>query len=422
MSLLMDALKKAEEAKRQSAAAAQQAGEPSRSATDAPATPDSAPAGLPELPDNLALLDDEFQPAGSTRKEPVLAAAAARQPAASPPNTATADARATAHNIFQAKQPAPRNAFPLIIGGVTVLALALIGGYFWWQMQPRSGLAAPAGAAHTLPAPAPIAPIATAPATPALPVDETPAGAAPAPAGASRQGAVSPPLTSAPAERRDEITRSPAPPANVAAEKAAETDSAIRISPARLKVNPQIASAYAAFESGDLAGAQRGYQAVLKNEPRNTDALRGLAAISLLQDRAEDAEALYLRILEADPKDGAAQAGLIGLRGPLDPVQSESRLKILLAGQPDAPALNFTLGNLYARQGRWNDAQQAYFRAYAADGDNPDYQFNLAVSLDQLRQPKLALQYYQGALAAAEKQPAAFDRNQAARRIGELQK
>lgn len=420
----MDALKKAEEAKRQSDAAAQ-AEEPSRPATDAPAAPDNAPAGLPELPDNLALLDDEFQPAGSARKEPALAAPAARQPAApATTNTAAAGARATAQNVFQAKQPAPRNRSPLLI--VTLLALVLIGGYFWWQMQPRGGLAAPAGAARTLPPPAPIAPIAATPAAPAPAASETPAPAAPAAASeasaAPPRGAVSPPLTFTPAERRSETTRSAPPRASAAAENAEKAESPIRISPARLKINPQIASAYAAFESGDLAGAQRGYQTVLNNEPRNVDALRGLAAISLLQGKGEDAEALYLRILEADPKDSAAQAGLIGLRGQLDPVQSESRLKTLLASQPDSPALNFTLGNLYARQGRWNDAQQAYFRAYAADGDNPDYQFNLAVSLDQLRQPRLALQYYQGALAASEKQPAAFDRNQAASRIGELQK
>ena len=161
---------------------------------------------------------------------------------------------------------------------------------------------------------------------------------------------------------------------------------------------------------------------MLKSEPKNTDALHGLAAISLRQGQPEAAEDFYFRILEADPKDSAAQAGLIGLRGQVDPTQSESRLKNLLAGQPESPSLNFALGNLYAQQGRWNDAQQSYFRAYSADSENPDYQFNLAVSLEQLRQPKLALQYYQGALAAATQRPAAFDRNQVAGRVSELQK
>lgn len=203
---------------------------------------------------------------------------------------------------------------------------------------------------------------------------------------------------------------------------AALPESPIRITTSKLKVHPQVASAYQAFQAGDLATAQRDYQSVLKNEPKNIDALHGLAAISLRQGRLEAAEVFYLRILEADPKDSVAQAGLIGLKGQVDPSQSESRLKNLLASQPDSPILNFILGNLYAQQGRWNDAQQAYFRAYTGDSENPDYQFNLAVSLEHLRQPRLALQYYQGALSAATQRPAAFDRAQVAGRVSELQK
>jgi tetratricopeptide (TPR) repeat protein len=211
------------------------------------------------------------------------------------------------------------------------------------------------------------------------------------------------------------------PVARAAAEPPPEPDSPIRITTGRLKLNPVIAHGYQALMEGDLATAQRDYAQVLKSEPKNIDALHGLAAIDIRQGRFDAAENHYLRALESDPKDAAAQAGLIGLRGQVDPVQSESRLKILLAGQPDSPFLNFALGNLYARQGRWNEAQQAYFRAYSGDPDNPDYQFNLAISLDQLRQPKLALQYYQGALAAAAQRPAAFDKNQATGRVRELQ-
>jgi Tfp pilus assembly protein PilF len=38
--------------------------------------------------------------------------------------------------------------------------------------------------------------------------------------------------------------------------------------------------------------------------------------------------------------------------------------------------------------------------AYARDPDNADYLFNVAVSLDHLRQNKLAAQYYRMALNA----------------------
>lgn len=398
----MDALKKAEEAKRQSEAAAKS--EPHLPAAEAPAAAGPEPQGLPELPSRLELLDHEFHATPAAKVEPSIAAA---PPPRQTPEEAQKRERAAAQNVFQAKQTAPRRMFPLVVGGAGLLAAAVIGGYFWWQLQPKSGLGPDPATARTAPPPAPIA---AAPVAPPPPAAAQPAPAAPTPAPA----AVPPALTSA-----EKPAAAKSAPAQAAAP---EPESPIRITTGRLKLNPQIASAYQAFQAGDLPTARRDYQSVLKSEPKNIDALHGLAAISLRQGQPEAAEDFYFRVLEADPKDSAAQAGLIGLRGQVDATQSESRLKNLLAGQPDSPTLNFALGNLYAQQGRWNDAQQSYFRAYSGDSENPDYQFNLAVSLEQLRQPKLALQYYQGALAAATQRPAAFDRNQVAGRISELQK
>jgi tetratricopeptide (TPR) repeat protein len=414
VSLLMDALKKAEEAKRRSEAAAKS--EPQEITPAAEAGTETR--GLPELPSRLELLDHEFHTPPAARPEAAAATAATERPAA-PAAESLRRERAAAQNVFQAKQPA-QNRNLLVVGGLaTLLAAAGIGGYFWWQMQPKGGLGSSPATARSAPPPAPIAaaPVAPAPlpAPAAAAPAATPAAASPAAAApAEKPAAVPPRLT---------LSERAAPrPAARPAPAAAEPESPIRITTARMKVNPQIASAYQAFQSGDLATAERDYRLVLKSEPKNTDALHGLAAISLHKGQPEATEDLYLRILEADPKDNAAQAGLISLRGQVDPTRSESRLKNLLASQPDSPTLHFALGNLYARQGRWNEAQQAYFRAYTIDGENPDYQFNLAVSLEQLRQPKLALQYYQGALAAASQRPAAFDRNQVAGRVGELQK
>lgn len=412
MSLLMDALKKAEEAKRQSEATARiEPQEP------APAAPSTDERGLPELPSHLELLDHEFHAPPAAKPEPAAAVPPSR-PAGQSAETLRRE-RAAAQNLFQAKQT-PQNRNILIIGGLaTLLAVAGIGGWIWWEVQPQSGLGTSPATARTAPAPAPVA---AAPATPPPSPAPSIAPETPAPVFAGTAATPAAPSTSAVPPRLTFSDRAVAARPAPAAPAAAEADSPIRITTARLKVNPQVASAYQAFQSGDLAAAERDYRQVLKNEPKNTDALHGLAAISLRQGQPEIAENFFFRILEADPKDSAAQAGLIGLRGQGDPMQSESRLKNLLAGQPDSPTLHFALGNLYARQGRWNDAQQAYFRAYTGDGENPDYQFNLAVSLEQLRQPGLALQYYQGALAAATQRPAAFDRNQVAGRVSELQK
>lgn len=407
----MDALKKAEEAKRQSEAAAKV--EPQEAA---PTAAGADERGLPNLPSRLELLDHEFHTPPAAKPEPAAAAPAAPERPAGPSAEALRRERAAAQNVFAAKQPAQNRNFLVVIGLATLVAVAGIGGYFWWQLQPKGRLAPSPATARTAPAPLAAAPVSPPPQAAAQPLPTAPAPASAPPEDEEQPAAVPPRLTSA--EKRSATKPAPMP----APAAAPEPGSPIRITTARLKVNPQIASAYQAFQSGDLAAAERDYRQVLRSEPKNTDALHGLAAISLSRGRAEDAEDFYFRILEADPKDSAAQAGLIGLRGQVDPTQSESRLKNLLAGQPDSPTLNFALGNLYARQGRWNDAQQAYFRAYTADSENPDYQFNLAVSLEQLRQPRLALQYYQGALAAAAQRPAAFDKNQVAGRVSELKK
>jgi tetratricopeptide (TPR) repeat protein len=418
----MDALKKAEEAKRQSEASGGSSAQEAQPAAADPSASGNGPGpsaesrGLPELPADLELLDHEFHtpPAPKAKEEAAPAAPAPPPPAAQAKEAAQKRERAAAQNVFQAKQaPGKRNAFPLIVGAIIVLAAAGIGIYFWLQLQPAGGLAPPSSAARPGPPPAPIASAPTPPvvADPAPAVQPVPAPPPAAPAAAQPEEKPAAP------QERPVAAKAPAKPTPVE-----PPESPIRITTSKLKLNPQIASAYDALESGDLATAERDYNLALKGEPKNTDALHGLAAVKMRQGQLEAAESYFLRILEADPKDSAAQAGLVNLRSRADPVQSESRLKNLLSSQPDSAAVHFALGNLYAQQGRWNEAQQAYFRAYTSDSDNPDYQFNLAVSLDQLRQAKLALQYYQGALAAAAQRPAAFDRNQVARRVSELQK
>jgi tetratricopeptide (TPR) repeat protein len=187
------------------------------------------------------------------------------------------------------------------------------------------------------------------------------------------------------------------------------------------QVHPKVDTGYAAYLAGDLATARAEYQAALRDDAGNRDALLGLAAVDVRTGRYEAAEAAYLRLLQADPNDAHAQAGLIALRASrLDPLATESRVKTLLAADPGANVLYFTLGNQLAQQGRWAEAQQEYFKAYAADPDNADFAFNLAVSLDHLRQSKLALDYYRRAIALAEKRAASFDLAAARNRAAQL--
>lgn len=451
MSLLMEALKKAERAKQ--AAREQEQGDQSAArekaelqlAPDDPAAPAEAAAepateasgphpllrdprqGRLEFPRlELESIDDrEFD------LDPVKPRA---------PKDAHADTdvrgRAAARAVFEAKQSdrVPKNRTLLILSAIAVLAALGVGGYFWMQLQGSgSSLAGPQIAAGPVSARLPT------PATmvTAAPVAQVAASPARDHAAAAPAASLNPPGANVGATREAAETphsgRPLAPPRPIARAVSAtgaspesgarkiQASGSVRISPPAVKTNPLLDAAYGAYLANDLAAARASYSAVLERDAANRDALLGLAGVAARERRFDEAESLYLQVLRADPTDTYAQTGLISIRSSADPVAAESRLKTLVASQPDAAFLHYALGNLYAKQRRWNDAEQEHFRAFALDGDNADYCYNLAVSLDQIRQPKQALAHYQRALALAAVRPASFDPSRLRARISELQ-
>ncbi|MDR2507882.1 MAG: tetratricopeptide repeat protein [Candidatus Accumulibacter sp.] len=196
----------------------------------------------------------------------------------------------------------------------------------------------------------------------------------------------------------------------------------LRLSPSTPETGAMTEKAYNLLQAGQFDDARRGYERVLGYDPGNIDALLGLAVIAGKLGQSELAYAYYQRAFEIDPRDPTALAGMINERGLPDPAISESRIKTMLASQPESPALLFSLGNLYAAQGQWSDAQKAYFGAYSIAPDNADYIFNLAVSLDHLNRAELAVRYYNAALriALGNSRVFSFDANQARNRILEL--
>jgi tetratricopeptide (TPR) repeat protein len=186
------------------------------------------------------------------------------------------------------------------------------------------------------------------------------------------------------------------------------------------RVNAAVSEAYAALEAGQFDNAQRLYTQVLRSEPGNVDALLGLASIAQKDNRGEDAQRYFLAILEVEPRHALAQSGLVALMSRADPQAAESRLKQLLAREP-SPPLYFNLGNLYADQGLWPQAQQAYFQAHNLEPRNPDYAYNLAVGLEHLGQQKLALGFYRKAQQLASARGTAnFDFTRVQDRITQL--
>lgn len=167
--------------------------------------------------------------------------------------------------------------------------------------------------------------------------------------------------------------------------------------------------AYAVYTAGEYLRSEELYQAVLSQKPEHRDALLGVAALKLRVGDVAAAHRLYRAVLKRDPENPTANAAMFSLEGGQGGQVTESRLKMLLDEGVDVEYVYFSLGNLYARNRRWADAQQAYFEALHNSPTNPDYNYNLAVSLDRIGQRAAAVKYYDAAISYTDSQQAGFD-------------
>lgn len=292
-------------------------------------------------------------------------------------------------------------------------------------IPPAPATAAPSAEASTE-APQPLPPLPSPPTNPAAGT-EAPAATAsarqPTPPTAAADDAPPPPVAAAPRTRRIRATPTVAaakPDRPAPAELPLEEGVRVRPTAAGDNASARAAEGWEALQRHDLAKAQGHYEAALAADPRNIDALLGLAATAWQQGRPDVASEHYYRVLHLDPQNAQAQSGLIGLAGQVDPQASESRLKQLISHDSSA-FLYAALGHLYAGQAQWTQAQQAYFQAFQLEPANADYAYNLAVGLEHLGQRGIALGYYRKALDLARvRGRAGFDQTQVAARVAKL--
>lgn len=347
-------------------------------------------------------------------------------------------ARHSGLNLFAAKSPQPmaertlpnRN-LPYALSG-TILLLAVGTVYSWHLDFTRS--TASLRAVDMLPA----LPLArdTQPVVPgSTPVAPPEPQSAPMPGQASREArAIAPALeANAPLEKPQSYSRVPAssdnppiypekqiyPDKPMYSDKPAFPEEPTLMDPqTTAPAEPLLMNAYLAYRSGKLDEARQRYLAIFEKDARNPDVLLGLGAIAQQQGANRLAAQYFGRVLLLDPRNAAANAGMAALSADED--YSESRMKNLLREQSNSTVLHFALGNLYARQSRWGEAQQAYFNAHRLEPGNAESAFNLAVSLEHLGMKSLAAHYYRHAMQLDASHDAGFDHAQISRRIDEL--
>jgi Flp pilus assembly protein TadD len=325
-------------------------------------------------------------------------------PAASSPDASAPDSksRLAGKNLFNAKARTPSSARDginrnlLIALGGTVLFLMAGAGYVWYIISPSNNplprpVNMPAVASLNKPA------LSSTPQSITPPEIVSPQAVLPKPAGIPK-----------PSHSAKSVAKAPHAPSNTALHIEQHHEEPI---------DPLLNSAFLAYRSGKFELAQQQYRQALGIDSSNTDALLGLAVIA--QRRGEDSMAAhyYAQVMALDPRNAVANAGMSALT---TGGNRESRLKTLLNEQQDSSTLYFALGNYYAEQARWGEAQQAYFNAYKLEAGNAELAFNLAVSLDRLGQKKPAAQYYQRALQLDPDNHANFDHAKISQRIEDL--
>jgi tetratricopeptide (TPR) repeat protein len=351
------------------------------------------------------------------------------QPVTPPPSSSSmgrSDA-AVAQTVFSAKAPRPvpekGNRGALWAAAVAIgIVIAAAAGYVWYsiklltpaplaaKMRPRppaaptpppaSGEPSSASKMEALMQPSALANLPALP--PASSVAAKPAPAAPAaPAMSAEQAAIMKMLKDAPAS-------APAEPLRLA--RSAETS----------RIPAEVNAGYDALRSGDFATARRRYAAAAVADPGNVDAHLGLATVEARSGNRGAAAAHYRRALDLDARNPTAVAGMAALADTARPEAVEAQLRADAARSPQSAALQFALGNVYVAQSRWTEAQAAYFEAHRLEPGNADVLHNLAVSLDHLGQSRLAAEYYDRALEAARGQAAQFDPVPVSRRLREL--
>ena len=368
----------------------------------------------------MSLLLDAMKKSGDKSQSTGLSNMSLEEPAPSAsrsaptPEPSTTTARAAGQALFAAKKKKAEPRFRWTLGLIptTLIICSIIGsiyGYYVWRelnppapqvVQPQIAPPPTQIVAHT---PPPL--VASLAPAPQPTVDVAPPVAAPVPE-------TTPVLNYTIAKPRPKSSakpRTPKAPASMSIERQQAMDT----------ITPALLDAYQAYQQGDYTTASQGYREVLKRDERNRDALLGMGAIAQQQGQDQTAQHYYRQVLLLDPRDPIALGAMTAYSAG-NGVDTESQLKQMLSEQPRSGSLNYALGNVYADQSRWAEAQQAYFNARMLEPSNAQFTFNLAVSLDHLGQSKLAAQYYQQALQLDPANNAGFEHAQAQQRLNEL--
>lgn len=179
------------------------------------------------------------------------------------------------------------------------------------------------------------------------------------------------------------------------------------------------------YRSGDLNGSELAFRSILAADPKNSQALVGLAKIHQARGNVRLAVVTLLKAAEYKPNDLIVLSELIALQSAsTDSLISVGPIFGLLARTNDQNVqakLFFLLGTHSAKKKDWLEAKANFLNAYSLNQTNPDIAYNLAVVYDYLGESDEAANMYRSALSSALLQPSSFNHQTAKERANLLE-
>lgn len=153
--------------------------------------------------------------------------------------------------------------------------------------------------------------------------------------------------------------------------------------------------AYDLYQKGEYELSLSKYTQAYRQSPINQDVLLGMVATHTKLGQPDLANVYHQKLknlgFEQDGKVTTDASKALSDR-PIPP--TPNLLLAQLKKTPNDAQLNFAVATLFAKQGDWQKAQNYYFKAHQFAPNNPNYAFNLAVSLEHLGHSKTALSFY----------------------------
>lgn len=131
---------------------------------------------------------------------------------------------------------------------------------------------------------------------------------------------------------------------------------------------PYVGLGAVALEMGQIPAAIEAFERALAVEPDCADAFGGLALLYQQQENYPAALEMYLKCLQLDTDNMVALLGLFQTSCRMGTFSKITYyLEVYLYGHPDDVAVLFCLASLYAREGRYDQAQTSLRRVLALE-------------------------------------------------------